>query len=110
MNALFTGGVSAIAQKMVVLLLLMEKRFEVPIIKAVGAGNTCYQCVFGNWWCRSWSTKNSRKKSNEITAIPELINLLDIKGKIITTDGMGCQKDISEKIFSLEGDYLFAVK
>lgn len=62
MNALFTGGVIAIAQKMVVLLLLMEKCFEVLIIKAVGAGNTCYQYVFGNCWGRSWSTKNSRKK------------------------------------------------
>lgn len=62
MNALFTGGVIAIAQKMVVLLLLMEKCFEVLIIKAVGAGNTCYQYVFGNCWGRSWSTKKSRKK------------------------------------------------
>lgn len=50
------------------------------------------------------------EKSNEITAIPELINLLDIKEKIITTDAMGCQKDIAEKIVSLDGDYLFAVK
>lgn len=50
------------------------------------------------------------EKSNEITAIPELINLLDIKAKIITTDAMGCQKDIAEKIVSLDGDYLFAVK
>ncbi|EBU3698943.1 ISAs1 family transposase, partial [Salmonella enterica] len=50
------------------------------------------------------------EKSNEITAIPALVNLLDIKGKIITTDAMGCQKDIAEKIVSLDGDYLFAVK
>lgn len=50
------------------------------------------------------------EKSNEITAIPELINLLDINGKIITTDAMGCQKDIAEKIISQDGDYLFAVK
>uniref|UniRef100_UPI0031B5C4F5 ISAs1 family transposase n=1 Tax=Escherichia coli TaxID=562 RepID=UPI0031B5C4F5 len=42
--------------------------------------------------------------------IPELINMLDIKGKIITTDAMGCQKDIAEKIQKQEGDYLFAVK
>lgn len=42
------------------------------------------------------------EKSNEITAIPELINLLDIKDKIITTDAMGCQKDIAEKIISLD--------
>ncbi len=50
------------------------------------------------------------KKSNEITAIPELINMLDIKGKIITTDAMGCQKDIAEKIQKQGCDYLFAVK
>lgn len=50
------------------------------------------------------------KKSNEITAIPGLINLLDIKGKIITTDAMGCQKNIAEKIVSQDGDFLFAVK
>ena len=46
----------------------------------------------------------------EITAIPELLNMLDIKGKIITTDAMGCQKDIAEKIQKQGGDYLFAVK
>ncbi|CAH5292433.1 hypothetical protein AI2839V1_2451 [Enterobacter cloacae] len=50
------------------------------------------------------------EKSNEITAIPELINLFDIKGKVITTDAMGCQKDIVGKIVFQDGDYLFAVK
>ncbi|EPW7654970.1 ISAs1 family transposase, partial [Escherichia coli] len=50
------------------------------------------------------------EKSNEITAIPELLNMLDIKGKIITTDAMGCQKDIAEKIQKQGGDYVFAVK
>lgn len=50
------------------------------------------------------------EKSNEITAIPELLNMLDIKGKLITTDAMGCQKDIAEKIRSQGGDYLFSVK
>lgn len=50
------------------------------------------------------------EKSNEITAIPELVNMLDIKGKLITTDAMGCQKDIAEKIRDQEGDYLFSVK
>ncbi|EKI42962.1 transposase DDE domain protein, partial [Escherichia coli 3006] len=46
------------------------------------------------------------EKSNEITAIPELLNMLDIKGKIITTDAMGCQKDIAEKIQKQGCDYL----
>lgn len=40
------------------------------------------------------------EKSNKNTAIPELVNMLDIKGKIITTDAMGCQKNIAEKICS----------
>lgn len=40
------------------------------------------------------------EKSNEITAAPELLNMLDIKGKTITTDAIGCQKDIAEKIRS----------
>ncbi|KLX54786.1 H repeat-associated protein YdcC, partial [Escherichia coli] len=39
-----------------------------------------------------------------------LLNMLDIKGKIITTDAMSCQKDIAEKIQKQGGDYLFAVK
>lgn len=50
------------------------------------------------------------EKSNEITAMPELIDLLDVKGKIITTDAMGCQRDIAEKIRNKEGDYLLSVK
>ncbi len=47
------------------------------------------------------------KKSNEITAIPALLNMLVIKGKIITSDTMGCQKDIAEKIQEQGDDYLF---
>ncbi|MCT4737214.1 ISAs1 family transposase [Raoultella ornithinolytica] len=50
------------------------------------------------------------EKSNEITAMPQLIDLLDLKGKIVTTDAMGCQKDIAGKIRNREGDYLLAVK
>ncbi len=52
----------------------------------------------------------TEEKSNEITAIPELINMLDIKGQILTTDMIGCQKDIAEKIHKYGGDYLFAIK
>lgn len=50
------------------------------------------------------------KKSNEITAIPELLKLLDIKGCLITTDAMGCQADIAADIVNRGGDYLLAVK
>lgn len=49
-------------------------------------------------------------KSNEITAIPKLLELLDLKGKLVSLDAMGCQKAFSEQIISCEGDYLFALK
>lgn len=49
-------------------------------------------------------------KSNEITAIPELLELLDIKGCLITIDAMGCQKKIAQKIVDKGADYLLAVK
>src|SRR6266446_2145453 len=52
----------------------------------------------------------TNKKSNEITAIPELLKLLDIKGCIITTDAMGCQSDIAADVVARGGDYLLAVK
>ncbi len=50
------------------------------------------------------------KKHNEITAIPELLDLLSIKGSIITIDAMGCQKDIANKIIEKEADYVLMVK
>jgi len=50
------------------------------------------------------------KKSNEITAIPELLDLLFIKGSIITIDAMGTQKKIAEKIVEKEADYVLALK
>src|SRR5262249_40253908 len=49
-------------------------------------------------------------KSNEITALPELLKLLDLHEKIVTTDAMGCQKDIAETIVAGGGDYILAVK
>jgi predicted transposase YbfD/YdcC len=49
-------------------------------------------------------------KTNEITAIPKLLDLLLIKGAVITIDAMGCQKDIVNKIREKNGDYVLAVK
>ena len=50
------------------------------------------------------------EKSNEITAIPALLDLLDVKNSIITIDAMGCQKAIAKKIRNKEADYVIAVK
>jgi predicted transposase YbfD/YdcC len=49
-------------------------------------------------------------KSNEITAIPQLLDMIDIKGTTVTIDAMGCQTAIAEKIVSKEGDYVLALK
>lgn len=49
-------------------------------------------------------------KSNEITAIPELLDAIDIKGSIITIDAIGCQHSIATQITNNEADYVLAVK
>lgn len=50
------------------------------------------------------------EKSNEITAIPELLDLLAIKGAIVTIDAMGCQRKIAEKIVDKGADYVLGLK
>jgi predicted transposase YbfD/YdcC len=50
------------------------------------------------------------EKSNEITAIPELLDSLDVKGDTITIDAKGCQTDIAAKIREQEADYMLSVK
>lgn len=52
----------------------------------------------------------AEEKSNEITAIPELLNLLDISGALVSIDAAGCQKEIAAQVIGAKGDYLLAVK
>lgn len=66
----------------------------------------------------AWATNNNlvlgqvkvSEKSNEITAIPRLLELITVKGCIVTIDAMGCQQDIALKIIEQEADYILAVK
>jgi predicted transposase YbfD/YdcC len=66
----------------------------------------------------AWATANrvvlgqvkTEDKSNEITAIPELLDVLALKGCIVTIDAMGCQKNIASGIIDKEADYLLALK
>ncbi len=66
----------------------------------------------------AWATSNGlslgqtkvNDKSNEITAIPELIKLLELRGCLITIDAMGCQREIAQTIVDAGADYLLAVK
>jgi predicted transposase YbfD/YdcC len=50
------------------------------------------------------------EKSNEITAIPKLLDLLAIDGAIVTIDAMGCQREIAQKIVDKKADYVLALK
>jgi len=66
----------------------------------------------------AWAEENNlvlgqiktNQKSNEITAIPKLLEMLTLKDCIITIDAMGCQKEIAEKIIEKEADYTLALK
>ena len=70
--------------------------------------NHIVSCVDENGFCLS--QKLTDDKSNEITAIPGLLDDLNIKGSIITADAMACQKDIVKKIKSKRADYVLALK
>ena len=66
----------------------------------------------------AWATQNrvvlgqlkTEEKSNEITAIPALLKMLDVQGCIVTIDAMGCQKTIAHQIVEQGADYVLALK
>ena len=66
----------------------------------------------------AWAVKNhlvlgqvkTEDKSNEITAIPELLKVIDIKDCVVTLDAMGCQKEITKQIVEQGGDYVLSLK
>jgi len=66
----------------------------------------------------AWASQNRlvlgqrkvHEKSNEITAIPELLNLLDLNGALVTIDAMGTQTQIAQQIIAQQGDYVLALK
>ena len=79
-----------------------DKKSDIHAINVVGAFSTKNGIMLGQVKCDS--------KSNEITAIPKLLQMLDIKGSTITIDAIGCQTEIASKIIEKGGDYVLAVK
>lgn len=71
-------------------------------IHLVSAWANCNKVVLGHY--------KTEAKSNEITAIPKLLKLLDIKGCVVTIDAMGCQRKIAEQIHHQGADYVLGVK
>ena len=73
---------------------------------------------FKLWMVSAWSAANGISlgqvkvddKNNEITAIPLLINSLELSGCIVTIDAMGCQKDIIQTIIGHDANYIIAIK
>jgi predicted transposase YbfD/YdcC len=70
------------------------------------------------WLVSAWAVDRSislgqlatDEKSNEITAIPELLDSIEIKGAVVTIDAAGCQREIAKKIIEGGGDYVLALK
>jgi predicted transposase YbfD/YdcC len=79
-----------------------DRNDQQKALHIVTAWSSSHQLVLGQ--------KKVDKKSNELTAIPELIEMLQIAGSVITIDAMGCQKDITSLIVKKKGDYILALK
>jgi predicted transposase YbfD/YdcC len=78
--------------------------------KALGQNAIHIVSAFSAEWQLTLGQEKVTEKSNEITAIPKLLELLDIAGTIVTIDAMGCQKVIAERIRAKEADYILALK
>jgi predicted transposase YbfD/YdcC len=79
-----------------------DRKNNTKPLHMVSAWACANQLVFGQ--------EVTDKKSNEITAIPKLLALLELKGCIVTIDAMGCQREIVEKIMDGEGNYVICLK
>jgi predicted transposase YbfD/YdcC len=79
-----------------------SKGGEMPFVHMVSAWANTNQMVLGQ--------VATDAKSNEITAIPKLLEMLDVHGCIVTIDAMGCQKEIADKIIARGADYVLSLK
>jgi predicted transposase YbfD/YdcC len=81
----------------------------------LGSGNSKNKALhIVSAWAREWGycvgQVKTQEKSNEITAIPEVLEMMSIKGQIVTIDAMGTQEKIVQKIIKKQGNYVLAVK
>ena len=79
-----------------------DRNYQQKALHIATAWSSSHQLVLGQ--------KKVDKKSNELTAIPALIEMLEIADSVITIDAMGCQKDITSLIVKKKGDYVLALK
>ena len=77
------------------------------------SGETSHLHAVSAWACEASITLAQTfvsEKSNEITAIPELLEMLNLRGAVVTIDAMGTQRAIADKIVTKGGDYLLSVR
>jgi hypothetical protein len=90
-------------------------------VVAIDGKTLCGMCQTGKknlvHMVSAWARQQPRsrpvrggEKSNEITAIPKLLDALELSGTVVTIDAMGCQRAIAEKIIDRKADYILAVK
>lgn len=106
----FMRWVEALAEKMKKVVAIDGKSMRGTKSKIQGLGALH---IVNVWCCENQLVLGQEvvaDKSNEITAIPLLLDLLDITGAIITIDAMGCQKEIVKKITDKGADYLLSLK
>ena len=84
-----------------------QKQCSFPIKGKRKRSNPYGECILERKWCLQLGQVKTEAKSNEITAIPELVNLLYLKKNLITIDAMGCQKDIASKDQSIKKQIIF---
>lgn len=80
--------------------------------RAINAGD-CPKVVVSAWAAENGLALGQLKtddKSNEITAVPKLLRVLELGGCIVTLDAMGCQKEIAKEIKEADADYVLALK
>ena len=111
-GACFLGWVEAMSDRLKLTQVAIDGKAMRGSKRKTGAGYRTVQIV------SAWATGNGAtlaqvrtdEKSNEITAIPELLELLDASGALVSIDAAGCQKDIATQVVAGRGDYLLAVK
>lgn len=96
---------------------IVERQINIDgkVLRATGkrGKKTAALCLVNAWvaeHCLSLGQVKVDKKSNEKTAIPEIIETIDIKNALVSIDAMGCDKKLANLIRENEGDYLLALK
>lgn len=109
LNQVFTRWITTIADE---LLVKGTKRIAIDgkALRGAKRNSVHYVSAYDNTRGLLLGQVKTKEKSNEITSVPELLKIIDIKGAMVTIDAMGCQKSIVSDIRGREGHYLIALK